>query len=280
VSSPYRIGLDLVAGQLRIAQVSHQLGRPEICSLATEPGLLDGLASDVGLGLSMPDDEALVKTVRIQGQGPEDLRHKVFFELSQSVLEPESIFRFDCIETGNRHQIGLIYRKERIEARVVSFHLAHPSPTGGLAVDLRSIALARAYQQFCKVEPGDLVVLVNIVPGLASVVILYRQKIVSFGNTATGQRTGDDWFRPVAVALKTLINFKLAALLDDGVTVPLAALVVTGEQITEVERSALQKFFSARVVPFTPLPALIEQASRAGIGEPEQFLPALGLTVN
>jgi hypothetical protein len=281
VTDKLRIGLDLHAGQPRIAQVSHRLGHPEIVALSSDMASLATLATEADLTFSMPDDEALVKTVRVHGQGDADVRQKVFFELSQSLLEPETNFQFDYLETGNRHQIGVIYRRERILARSKDFHLPGHTAPSAPQVDLRSIALARAYLNFCKPEPGDLIALVDISAELASVALLYHRRIVLLGNTSISARSGaEDLFRPVAVALKTLVNFKLAALRDDGITIPLAALLVTGEQVANDERATLQKFFSARVVPFTPLPNLTEQTARIGVEAPEQFLVALGLTVN
>ncbi len=276
-----KVGLDFQAGQPRIAQVNHHLGQPEIVSLSSDIASLATLATESELTFSMPDDEALIKTVRVHGHGDADVRQKVFFELAQSLLEPETNFHFDYLETGNKHQIGVIYRRERILARSEEFHFPALTSLPNPHVDLRSIALARAYQSFCKPEPGDLIALVDVSAELASVALLYHRKIVLLGNSSVSARSGaEDRFRPVAVALKTLVNFKLAALRDDGITIPLAALLVTGEQVTNDERAALQKFFSARVVPFTPLPDLIEQATRIGIEAPEQFLVALGLTVN
>ena len=82
------------------------------------------------------------------------------------------------------------------------------------------------------------------------------------------------------MALKTLVNFKLASLRDDGITVPLSALIITGDQIGVKERLVLKQFFSAKVVPFSLIPPLVDFANQGGIQQPEQFLVALGLTVN
>ncbi len=275
-----RIGLDHCAGELRAAQVNYRLGRPEIMALATESSKAETLLleSDTGVVLSMPDDEALVKYLQLKSQGPDDLRRKMYFELSQSLLETPEQFRFDYLETGNRHQIGLVYRQERIAARVESFMIPALAATPKPQISLRSIALAKAYLNFCKIEPGDLTALAGITAELASVVLLYRQRVVLIGNCSITART--DQFKSVAIALKTLVNYKLASVREYGITIPLSVMLVTGDRITADQREQLQSYFSARVAPFTPVQDTGDQAGRLGVTDPEPFLVALGLTVN
>lgn len=274
-----RIGLDQCEDQVRLAQVNYALGRPEVMLLSAEPSSLESISAAVArFGLSMPDDEALVKYLQLKSQGPDDLRRKLYFELSQSLLESPDLFRFEYLDTGNKHQIGLVFRQERIAARIES--LKCPPLTGVLspAITLRSVALARAYLIFCKSEPGDLVALATINAELASVVLLYRQKIVSIGSCAITARAGQ--FKSVAIALKTLVNYKLTSIRDYGITVPLSVLLVTGDAVTADQRENLQAYFSARVTSFSPKQAVLEQAAKAGVADPEPYLVALGLTVN
>jgi hypothetical protein len=143
------------------------------------------------------------------------------------------------------------------------------------------VALAHAYKYFCKSEPGDLIALALVTDHLVSIALLYHGRIVALGNSSVGATNRSEGsFKTIAIALKTLINFKLAALHDDGITIPLSALLVLGDKVGESERAVLQSFFSARVAPCSPDQVVVESASRSGLDNPSRFLIPLGLTVN
>ncbi|MFZ1683333.1 MAG: hypothetical protein WAU88_04290 [Candidatus Zixiibacteriota bacterium] len=283
MTDEFRIGLDLHSDQVLVAKVSHLLGRPEIVSLSAidSPRVAETIGPDTKPVISMPDDEALVKTIHLPENRSQTLRDRVFFELAQSILEPEERFRFACIETGNRHQIGLIFRNDLIAARARRIGLPLPDFHILPSADLRSVALAHAYKYFCKSEPGDLIALALVTANLVSIALLYHGRIVALGNSSIGASSQSEGsFKTVAIALKTLINFKLAALHDDGITIPLSALLVLGDKIGESERAVLQSFFSARVAPCSPDQVVEESVSRSGLDNSSRFLIPLGLTVN
>jgi hypothetical protein len=281
MSEPLRIGVDIDTDLIRVAKVSHLLGRPEIVALEAHSPESDRSSPIAAATISMPDDEALVKTVRLPENRSQELKQRVYFELAQSLLEPEERFRFECLETGNRHQLGLIYRCELILNRARRLGVTVPDNQHLPPVALRSVALARAYKYFCKSEAGDLIGIALITDQLVSLAMMYHGKIVSLGNSSVKSHSGtESAFKPVAIALKTLVNFKLAALHDDGITIPLAALLVVGDAVGQPELNILQSFFSARVAPCTPDSSLQEQVSQAGFDRPERFLVALGLTLN
>ncbi len=274
------VGIDCRDDEWRIARVRHDGGRPTIEQLqrctTDQLGACEAIRSD-RVALAVPDHRALVKTLHLNGGG--DRSPLAAFEMAQAVLADETAYVFDAYPSGlGGLTIGSAIRREILDETVIApfQHAAGsdltPSPM------LRSIALGRGYVTFAAPESGDLIALADLACDPIPLCLIHGGRPVSVGHLAADRFdiTEDQGRERLAIELKTVISFKLAALFDDGLTRPLSALLIAGAADDSPMRATLERYFS--------LPVAVPRLNTGFLADPEKadpaggdFLAALGL---
>lgn len=276
------VGIDACGDRVISATVDAETGQPRVVALLDH--IPENLASfaDTFLSISVPDEECLVKTLHLKGSDRGDIELRGKFELSQSMLDPAEAFQFDLMSTSRPDcYIGLAYRRERLQEHERAIGL----PDGASHVHLfrsRAASLGLAYRTFCRAKGGELICLADFAPPAVSICILHRHHIgalahLTFSNADLADSSST---RRLAVNLKTVVNFKLSSLADDGVTIPLSALVISGEPIDGPLKGMLEEYFPMGVSHPELDPALFAAPEVLAEGSAMRSLVALGLTVN
>ncbi|MFZ5980536.1 MAG: hypothetical protein ACOYVF_07865 [Candidatus Zixiibacteriota bacterium] len=287
--NPCRIGLDCRREFFYTARVQTGLGRPEVHALVRfKKGQLPEyqLLQESEIYFCVPDDEVIVKKVRVSKSNIAAIEQLVEFELSRSMLDSEDNFRFSYLPVGNSDSyLGFVYRRHHLEemTRFLGLDLSERSLTSGGYL-IRAAALGKGYLNFCRPVSEELVCLADINDRIVSICFLYKNRIINLGymNLAAGAFDSDSSIRKAAIDFKTLVNFKLSALSENGVTVPLSGLVMCGDGLDTKIRTIFAEFFPVGVAaPSVIGEYFVGNEVRQRFEIPlEKYLVALGLAVN
>ena len=277
---PQRIGIDFIGSQTHIAAVDTDTdGQPtaEIDLYETYSDLEASVADNSSITVGVPDNLCQVKSLRLTASSESDLRLRAQFELSQSQLEPAESFLYDLISTERDHRLlGLIYRRKSLMEWISGCHLPESISIETINYRGRSAALGYGYMQFCRPVAGDLVCLADFGRPVVGICFVYNRQIVDLARRETVQATLSDEaaLRRLAIDFKTIVNFRLMALADAGISVPLSQLVVVGA--SESLHSLLAEYFPVGV---SRPELLLSVAVKGEFDDPAAGLVSLGLTV-
>ena len=284
--SSVRIGVDCRGELMYAARVCHDGMRPQVKALVrlsrTHPKEHE-LLDDGEIVLAVPDDQVIVKRLVLPDAPSSDRPERARFEMSQAVLEDESLFQFDTVDTGQKDRLlGLIMRQESL------LHLSGRN-TGGLFAErqplsyrMRAVALGRGYVEFCRPQAGELVCLVDFHDQLASVCFVCQKHVLAvshMGLDNSGRRNLSDLPR-LAMELKTLVNLQISLLFSEGITVPLSTLVVTGEGVNQRLMEALSQHFPGGVRTPEIYSGFFADPSKLNQIPIDNYLISLGLTID
>jgi hypothetical protein len=276
-----KIGIDRTSGGVRIASVEHENGRPVVRKLdyLADVSSIGDTFAGVSQRWAVADNEVIVKALYLRAADESELRSRCLFELQRSVIEPREKFDFDVlVPTHGQGQVGLIYRRallDRLLAGGESSSLAHRSWL------VRSAALALGFLTFGRHIPGELIALADIADRLVSVCLVFKRDILSLTHVVMhglDLRSSPAVAR-LAIEFKTVLNFKLAELSSRGMTLPLSALYVTGDQVSADVREVFSHYFPLGVTA----PEINEAYFPEHSGSAQDlagYLVALGLAVN
>jgi hypothetical protein len=279
------VGLDLRRGGPYLATVDGEDETRRVTKLQSSNGPTDGNPSWHGadrVALAVPDASVMVKCLNVPA-GVQTLADEVVdFELAESLLEDPAAFLFQSAKGGQSdRRLGMIYRRETLSGLAEHAGLADLEPSR-LSFASRALALGRGYLGFCERTAGEFIGLVDLAGSAASVCFIVQDRVADLAwvdlrgivlDTDTGRRQ-------FAIDLKTVVNFRRAALQDRGVTWPLSALIVSGDQVDGHLREIIRGFFPGGVEAPRFRQSLINADSNATSENPELFLVALGLTSN
>jgi hypothetical protein len=282
-----RIGIDCRAEYFYTARVRTEGDTPRVETLARfRKEHLRGheYLSGSDLTLCLPDREVMVKTLSFKNPDPEDLEALIRFELSQSLLDDEADFEFDFLSAGNNGRyLGLVHRRE-CHARILNIYgfKENDEYARTARFKMRAAALAEGYLKFCRYRDNELVGLVDLNKSVVSVGFIYGNRPVDLAYmTPSGEYLAEEAAgKKFAADFKTLVNFRLNVLSGAGVTVPLAALVITGEEISETLKTVLERYFPVGIRPPRIIPEYLTDSSGSSDIPIEKYLVALGLAVN
>ena len=279
-------GIDRRGDKLYSACVERGSGRPKIIGLTAHEILLPestAIANQSEIVLAIPDSAAIVKQLVLPAGDPATLNDRLEFELTHCLLEPEENFRlrFHPVD-DNGHYLGFVFRREFLNALPGEWGLAPNPAERPPAFSHRALALGLGYLTFCQREQGDLICLADLSESDASICLILNQRVVDLTSLSISGRdlSSSDARLQLAVDLKTVVNFRLSQLLDRGTSLPLTALVLSGEQVDEAFRQSVQNHFSMGVRPPRLPPGFLDDSITDNPASPDLFLPALGLSVN
>ena len=277
-------GIDLGEGGVHLAVVDNGAGRPriELLRSGTLASVREGLAASDRVRLAVRDSDAIVKRLRLPSGRAEEREDRLVFELTQALLDDGDDFRFLLQPTGDPERvIGAAVRKSLLPVL--------PEGSGLLAEGvvthrLRSVAVGQGYLGFCRRAEGTLMAVTEVGPRDAVVSLVAQDQIVDVA--ALRHRCDDlsvrDQQERLAIDIKTVVNFRLAALLDQGLSQPLAGMVLWGDGVDDACRETVQAYFPVGVSLPTVNAGYLAAEVAAEI--PAEALPgylvALGLAVN
>jgi len=242
---------------------------------------LQPLSDDQELTVAVPDPAVMVKPLTLRETDPGELADRSRFELAAGLLESDRLFAFDLITTAQPERfLGLVYRTSLLDdCRASLFPTLRPDLT---RPRMRAAALAAGFLSFCEPESGELQALVDLGGDPISVALIYRGHPVSLSFLRNGfDYSSEAGLKHLAIELKTIINFRLSALSEQGIATPLARLIPCGEQVSDDVVAALEKWFPTGVTRPTLErsrfdPGLLPDGDHCSA---TNYLVALGVTV-
>lgn len=280
-----RIGIDYRNGLFYAARVEHPAGRPEVKALIRfERSQLVGhhLLEGAKVIFGVPDSDVILKSISLNSRRS-DVQLEARFELAQSLLEDEKDFRFDTIATGqNNRYLGLIIRRTQMESNLRDLLGEASASFADSACQMRAAALARGYLTFCQLPRGDLICLADFGDRRLSIAFVYQARVIGLTHMALDRfdLSTKPGLEKMAVEFKTIANFKLCSFFEDGITLPLSALIVSGDGIDREAIAAMEKYFPIELDhPRLNAGFFSGQSDMPGIPF-EKYLVALGLTVD
>lgn len=279
------IGVDFRDGVYHVARVTHSQGRPSVRALTRyEPSHLSGhhLLQGGAVVLAIPDDRVIVKRLHLESSRSIEPQAQARFEMARCLLDDESEYAFDIVDTGleNRH-LALAVRRRSVADEIISPFVREAGLSTKPVGLTRAVGLARGYLTFCRPHGGELVCLVDEANDLVSICFVLNQSLVGLSrlNINRYDLSSKPGRKMLAMELKTVISFQLAMFFEDRLTLPLTALLVSGgigdEVITEL----------ARLFPITVTrpqfnAGFFAEPNEATSPSLESYLVALGLANN
>jgi len=283
VSETY--GAAMLGGALHAARVENDGARTVVTRLMTSDDNVNGDTLDSGrLFFGVDSTRAVVKKIQIKKSPSGDAIEMARFELAQSLLDPPDSFYFDILplngHDGFQRFLSIAYHKAEIDRLIESYQTMLRKPSG---FKLHAAALADGYWTFCRREPGDLQVLIDVEADTVTLAILYQGKLYGAGSleSAPGDAITSNLAKKLAAELKLMLSFDLSELFQAGITVPVSRIVLSGRHAAdELLMTALRERFSMPITRpkfnegyFQPASETIERYS------PERFLIPLGLAL-
>ena len=277
-----RLGLDCRGDLLYAARVTPDGGRPQIKALLRLPTgreLDHDLLKDARRILSIPENLITTRIHNLVDDEQIPIQKRALFEVSTALPGELEDFLIDLVETPvKRNQLSFVARRKLI----IDYSLSVLGNGGDLQFKTRALAMCNGYLNFASLTPGELICMADATDRIVSACLIYRKKMVAmFGIDMGGKNVDDDatWKRIIA-EFNTLLNHRLEILFTQGITVPLASIIVTGHFAREDCQDILRRKLSVEIGR--------PQINRGFFVDPdsvdqvpvEDYIVALGLTVD
>ncbi len=275
------VGIDISDNQLLIAEVLHDSVRPQVVKLeATEIPEKESIAfaPDLNVTLSIPDKQVTVRHMRLKPDDSFDLGSRCQFEMSSSLLEDINNFQFDCLISKSRErQLGLIYRRTLIYE--LKAQTGFDSEQDVTCIS-RAVALGRGLIAFGEHVPDEFFALADFSDRTVTICLIYKREIVDIARLSADKTslTNSADLEHLIIELKTLINFRIAALAEQGITLPLSSLIINSELIDTGGIDLIKRYFPVGVSRASINTGFLGEKIDSQLA-PEKFLISLGLTV-
>lgn len=278
--SSVRFGLDIRGAGTRLAEVEYGGARPSITSLTTVEWD-ENKANDIGAAtIAVDDADAIIKEIKLPPESKEQLIEKAQFELRHRLLDPPEQFALETIPTGREQRfIGTAIRHEVGRNKISGTGIDYDRKATGLRV--RSLALGLGYLNFCSDRSESLGSLIEITHSGLSLCFIYRSGIIALDHIMTNgiDLESESGQKRVIVDLKTIVNYRLSALFEDGLTLPLSEVLLCSSTAQEALTERLENSFKVSVsTPELNRGYLAESVDIESI-HMSDYLVALGLTV-
>lgn len=279
-----QIGIDHRRDMFYAARVDNSVGRPDVKALLRfEKKHLNNhkLLKGGELVLSLDDNLVQLQKLSLNTDDPEYFA-KAEFELSQSLLDEGNNYIFDTHETSavNR-SLGLAVKKESLEAILDEIGYDSSQFESSPSYLMRSIALGRGYLTFCQKSGGDLIALVDINQPMVMITFIYKGKILDIATFSIDQLnlSNDEDLKRFNIELRTLLNFKSESFIDEGISLPVSALIVCGLDKNSNLFDRMKNELNMPLIRPCLNPAFFAKASETDEIPLENYLVALGLAV-
>ena len=281
---PGTYGAARLGGRLHAVRVENDGGRRQVTSLLTAEEGQNASFGEGRLFFNVGDRLAVVKKLRVRHWSGVNAAEVAQFEMMQTLLEPAEAYYFDALPLeahgGFQRYLSIAYHRSVVDKLIEAYREKLRRPSG---FKLDAVALAQGYLNFCRVSAGDLVALADFESDGITLVLLYRRRLEAIGrmDAVPGDEITVDKARELALEFKITIDFHLAELSGEGITVPLSRIFLCGGHArNDILRAALAEVAPTELV----LPEFHEGYFRRTAGEQlwnylERFLIPLGLAV-
>ncbi len=278
-------GAAVLGGTLHAARVENDGARTIVTRLMTSDDNVNGDTLESGrLFFGVDSSLAVVKKIQIKKSPSADAIEMARFELAQSLLDPPDSFYFDILPLNGRDGfqrfLSIAYHKAEINRLIESYQATLRKPSG---FKLHAAALADGYLTFCRREPGELQVIIDVEADSVTLAILYRDKLFGAGSLESipGETMSSAIAKKLAAEFKLMLSFDLSELFQAGITVPVSRIILSGRHAAdELLIAALRERFGTPIARpkfnegyFQPVSETIDRYS------PERFLIPLGLAL-
>jgi len=278
-------GVARLGGRIFAARIENDGIRWKVTSLLTSDDNLTG--ENLGSGrlfFGVDTRLAVVKKIQIKNNSPIEASDIARFEMAQSLLDDPDRFYFDTLplesNNGYKRFMSIAYHRDQIDELIDMYQEKLRKPSG---FKLDAVALANGYNTFCRIDRGELQVLADIETDMVTLAILNQGKLYGINRleSVPGEEISSDSARKLASEFKLTLSYHQAELFQDGITVPLSRIILSGRHARdEFLTAALKDQFSTEIsLPhfhdgyFEPASDTIDRY------HPEQFLIPLGLGV-
>ena len=280
-----RVGIDIHDETALVARVSNDLGRPVVDRL--DELAVDEIAGQHWLNschpvLGVEDSWVQVKSLTLKLSPEINFHTAGKFELANCLLEPEENFLFSTYRTGLEHNfMGTICRLEKLKRLVDQLGLASRDGYRSDNFIARSVALGSGYAAYCHNEPGELIGLIDLGRQSAAISLIYKGRPISLARMPLADQPTETEprLKQIAVQAKTMINLQISRLSGEGLNLPLATLVLSGEQANQTACEIFAGQFPSGVKLPTINPAFLID-SLNGREDISRFLVPMGLAFN
>lgn len=280
-----RYGAAELGDKLFATRVEHDGVRPKVTSLLTSDDSPDSESLGSGrLFFGVDTRLAVVKKIQVKKYSSIEAAEIARFEMAHSLLEEADNYYFDTLplENGNgfRRFMSIAYHRREIDRMIESYSENLRKPSG---FKLNAVALASGFSAFCRIDPGELQVLADFGPDIVLMAVLHRDKLysVNYLEIEPSREISSGAARKLAAEFKLTLSYHLAELFQDGITVPLSRIILSGLHArNELLTAALNDQFPAEITlpqfngGYFQLDSEIDQPYPL-----EQFLIPLGLAV-
>jgi len=280
---PY--GATRYGDRILAVRVENDGARLMVTSLqSSDTGLTRDTLDSGRLFFAVDERLAVVKKIRVRKTSLLETADLVRFEMSQMLLDRPDAFYFDSLPLdepdGCRRFLAIAYHRRRIDACIEEYTQRLRKPSG---FKLDAVALATGYLTFCRVAPGDLQVLIDIGPENATIALIHNRRLRSVGRLDAPFSSGVTipLANRLGAELKMKLGYLLAELFDEGITVPVARVILSGPYAgDDLLAAALAEHITAEVSRPDFHAGYFQPEAAEGIdGRLEQFLIPLGLAV-
>ncbi len=278
-------GAARVGGTIHAARVENDGARLIVTSLlATDDNFNRDTLESGRLFFGVDERLAVIKKVWVRKTSLLEATELARFELTQALLDPPDLFYYDFLpleeKNGYRRFLAVAYHRREVDAVIEEYTRRLRKPSG---FKLDALALAAGYLTFCRVLPGDLQVLVDLESDRVTLAVLYKRSLCALGRLeqAPGETMTITDANSLAVELKMKLEYLLAELFDEGITVPVARVIISGTYARhDFMRAALAEHISSEIALPEFHAGYFQPASEEPFRhQPEAFLIPLGLAV-
>ncbi len=271
-----KYGVDRIGGKIRVAAC---IGKKNDCraeSLVSYPDSQLGEESKISgadLIFSIPENNAIIKKVKILDNKAIDPDQQAQFELAATLLDGEDRYYLESQAlNGNTERLSVAYNKGMIDERLEYYarHLTRPS-----GFKLRSLAMAKAYRYFCRPEGGKLVCLVDINGEHASYCFL-KDGFPSIIGSVEG-KNGGIVGEPFMIDLSATLLYRQSGDPDGTGGAPLSRIIISGESADWKLAELLEKYTHVKVsIPYLKQERFLNDTQ----SEAAKYMVSLGLAID
>jgi hypothetical protein len=251
---------------------------------STETGLNHDTLDSGRLFFAVDERLAVVKKIRVRKTSLLETADLIRFEMSQALLDRPESFYFDSLPLdepdGCRRFLAIAYHRREIDACIDDYARRLRKPSG---FKLDAVALATGYLNFCRVAPGDLQVLLDIGPESATIALIHNRRLCSVGRLDAPFASGMSiaGANRLGAELKMKLGYLVAELFNEGITVPVARVILSGPFAgDDLLKAALAEQMTVEATRPDFHPGYFQTAAVEEVGGRfDQFLIPLGLAV-